>query len=245
MRPALSNRQSAACFVHARPWLRPRILTNTRCKTILSAQTGAGTSQTSLHFVLDQLRRAQGIGKLDPNAEVSSRVLFGKRFGAAYGAAAPEPLACLTISTPLRQLPAPPGHRHRSTHKNAPPQLTHTNHVLAHPSLRQFPARLCAPPPVFIHKPTQRPLTNPTQPNPRNPHGTRQAVVSGRGKHLGIAVTWSLRWTAGGAFREEIRGPQLTFAWGHDGAADSSCWEVRGVAWRGVCGGCKCHGGPA
>ncbi|KXZ51118.1 hypothetical protein GPECTOR_14g99 [Gonium pectorale] len=52
------------------------------------------------------------------------------------------------------------------------------------------------------------------------------AVVSGRGKHLGIAVSWSLRWTSSGAFVEEIRGPQLTFKWGYDGRPDSGCWEV-------------------
>ncbi|KAG2450815.1 hypothetical protein HYH02_004650 [Chlamydomonas schloesseri] len=121
MRTALPNRQGAACLLHARPWLRPRICSQSRCRTLIVSQSGAVPSHTSLQFVLDQLRRAQGIGQLDPNAE---------------------------------------------------------------------------------------------------------AVVSGRGKHLGIAVTWSLRWTAGGAFREEIRGPQLTFAWGHDGAPDSSCWEV-------------------
>ncbi|GLC51534.1 hypothetical protein PLESTB_000512800 [Pleodorina starrii] len=53
-----------------------------------------------------------------------------------------------------------------------------------------------------------------------------EAVVSGRGKHLGIAVNWSLRWTAAGSFAEEIRGPQLTFKWGYDGRQDSGCWEV-------------------
>ncbi|EFJ43093.1 hypothetical protein VOLCADRAFT_96785 [Volvox carteri f. nagariensis] len=52
-----------------------------------------------------------------------------------------------------------------------------------------------------------------------------EAVVSGRGKHLGIAVSWSLRWTASGSFTEEIRGPQLTFKWGYDGRKDGGCWE--------------------
>ncbi|GIL98802.1 hypothetical protein Vretimale_3999, partial [Volvox reticuliferus] len=53
-----------------------------------------------------------------------------------------------------------------------------------------------------------------------------EAVVAGRGKHLGIAVSWNLRWTASGCFAEEIRGPQLTFKWGYDGREDSGCWEV-------------------
>ncbi|GFR48609.1 hypothetical protein Agub_g10520, partial [Astrephomene gubernaculifera] len=66
----------------------------------------------------------------------------------------------------------------------------------------------------------------------RRAHGTNElqpnveAVVSGRGKHLGIAVTWSLRWTAGGSFLEEIRGPQMSFKWGYDGREGSGCWEV-------------------
>ncbi|GIL64859.1 hypothetical protein Vafri_18699 [Volvox africanus] len=53
-----------------------------------------------------------------------------------------------------------------------------------------------------------------------------EATVTGRGKHLGIAVSWNLRWTASGCFSEEIRGPQLTFKWGYDGREDSGCWEV-------------------
>ncbi len=55
-----------------------------------------------------------------------------------------------------------------------------------------------------------------------------QAVVSGRGRHLGVGVSWVLRWSGRlGAFREEIRGQQLTFRWGYDGRPGSGCWEVR------------------
>lgn len=53
-----------------------------------------------------------------------------------------------------------------------------------------------------------------------------QAVVSGRGQHLGIGITWSLRWRPDGAFREEIKGKELGFEWGFDGGENSSCWEV-------------------
>ena len=53
-----------------------------------------------------------------------------------------------------------------------------------------------------------------------------QAVVSGRGQHLGIGITWSLRWRPDGAFLEEIKGRELGFEWGFDGGDNSSCWEV-------------------
>lgn len=53
-----------------------------------------------------------------------------------------------------------------------------------------------------------------------------QAMVSGRGQHLGIGITWSLRWRPDGAFLEEIKGRELGFEWGFDGGDNSSCWEV-------------------
>lgn len=51
-------------------------------------------------------------------------------------------------------------------------------------------------------------------------------MVHGTGSHLGSPVAWSLRFRRDGAFYEEIRSKYLTFKWGHNGGADSTCWEV-------------------
>jgi len=53
-----------------------------------------------------------------------------------------------------------------------------------------------------------------------------EAIVHGTGHHLGSQVAWSLRFRRDGAFYEEIRSKYLTFKWGFDGSADSTCWEV-------------------
>ncbi|KIZ03897.1 hypothetical protein MNEG_4059 [Monoraphidium neglectum] len=53
-----------------------------------------------------------------------------------------------------------------------------------------------------------------------------EVVVHGTGSHLGSPVAWSLRFRRDGAFYEEIRSKYLTFKWGHNGGADSTCWEV-------------------
>jgi hypothetical protein len=61
-------------------------------------------------------------------------------------------------------------------------------------------------------------------------HPLPQMAVTGRGRHLGIGISWSLRWRPDGAFCEEIKGRELkglSFRWGFDGGESSSCWEVR------------------
>lgn len=54
-----------------------------------------------------------------------------------------------------------------------------------------------------------------------------QMAVAGGGRHLGINITWSIRWRPDGAFYEEINGKELCFKWGYDGGVHSSVWEVR------------------
>lgn len=51
-------------------------------------------------------------------------------------------------------------------------------------------------------------------------------MVSGKGRHLGINIQWSIRWRGDGAFYEEISGKELGFKWGYDGGVHSSCWEM-------------------
>jgi hypothetical protein len=52
-----------------------------------------------------------------------------------------------------------------------------------------------------------------------------QVVMLGSGKHLGTDIVWSLRWLPSGAYQEEIKGKHMSFKWGWDGSAGSSCWE--------------------
>ncbi|GAX78814.1 hypothetical protein CEUSTIGMA_g6251.t1 [Chlamydomonas eustigma] len=54
----------------------------------------------------------------------------------------------------------------------------------------------------------------------------KEAVLKGKGRHLGINVIWSLRFRPDGAFCEDIKGKELGFKWGFDGGEHSSCWEM-------------------
>ena len=62
----------------------------------------------------------------------------------------------------------------------------------------------------------------------RPPPLSTQVILRGDGTHLGCPVTWSLRLGAGGAFREDVSGADMSFSWGHDGRARSPAWEADG-----------------
>lgn len=54
----------------------------------------------------------------------------------------------------------------------------------------------------------------------------REVVITGRGRHLGINITYTSTWHTSGAFHEEYISNQFSLKWGYDGGADSASWEV-------------------
>jgi hypothetical protein len=151
-----------------------------------------------------------------------------------------SPPVCPSRPLPRSRRPYPPAIASPCSPPHARLQIQACRHALA-PAAR-CPAR---------HRSRRRQLVSATAPNTapgprpsptpslyelleqlRLSHGVYdlpsgvEAVVSGRGKHLGSPVEWSLRWTREGAFIESITGKQLSFTWGYDGGEASQTWEV-------------------
>ncbi|KAL6750622.1 hypothetical protein V8C86DRAFT_2802072 [Haematococcus lacustris] len=69
-------------------------------------------------------------------------------------------------------------------------------------------------------------------------HALDEVEAEGVGRHLGISISWRMRWRpSDGAFFEHVTGPELGFKWGYDGQPGSSCWEVDS---SGVCRSLEC-----
>jgi hypothetical protein len=53
-----------------------------------------------------------------------------------------------------------------------------------------------------------------------------EVVATGSGEFLGMDVGWQLRWQADGAFREELRGKDMTILCGASGPDFHQAWEL-------------------